>query len=97
MSKLSLYNPAIQEWQNKSWQPFVSILDGQILLEVLDNRWTHSTLFASHIPMTDRHLCVPDPSLVQAILDSVVHNAQRLQKEGKTLRKLRACRNMSDS
>lgn len=73
----------------------ITIQNAQDILEVLDDRFGHAaTLIASQVPVTDWHLRIPDPTLADAILDRVIHNAQRIQLEGESQRKLRANRSM---
>lgn len=68
----------------------------QDLLELLDDRFGHTaTIIASQVPVTEWHLRIPDPTLADAILDRVVHNAHRIQLEGESQRKIRAQRNMT--
>jgi DNA replication protein DnaC len=70
----------------------------QDLLEVLDDRFGHaSTLLASQVPVADWHLRIPDPTLADAILDRIVHNAQRLELKGESQRKLRANRSIPNT
>ena len=65
------------------------------LLEILDDRFgAASTLLSSQVPVADWHARIPDPTLADAILDRLVHNAHRLQLEGESQRKLRAIRSM---
>lgn len=76
----------------------ITIQNAQDILEVLDDRFGHSaTLIASQVPVADWHLRIPDPTLADAILDRLVHNAQRLQLEGESQRKIRAQRNMPNT
>lgn len=76
----------------------ISVQNAQDILEVLDDRFGHSaTLIASQVPVVDWHLRIPDPTLADAILDRVVHNAQRIHLEGESQRKLRSQRSMSNS
>lgn len=76
----------------------ITIQNAQDLLEVLDDRFGHSaTLIASQVPVADWHLRIPDPTLADAILDRVIHNAQRIQLEGESQRKLRAQRSMPNT
>ena len=61
----------------------ITIQNAQDILEVLDDRFGHSsTLIASQVPVSDWHLRIPDLTLADAILDRLVHNAQRIQLEG---------------
>ena len=58
------------------------------LLEILDDRYGRSsTLVATQIPIEDWHDRLPDPTLGDAILDRLVHNAYRLQLKGESMRK----------
>jgi DNA replication protein DnaC len=67
----------------------------QDLLEVLDDRYGHaSTIVASQIPVADWFSQISTPTLSDAILDRLVHNAYRLQLTGESQRKLRAVRSM---
>jgi DNA replication protein DnaC len=69
----------------------LTLQNAQDLLEVLDDRFGHSSvIIASQVPVTDWHLRIPDPTLADAILDRLVHNAHRLALEGESQRKLRA-------
>ncbi len=61
------------------------------LLEVLDDRYGRSsTLVATQIPVEDWHDRLPDPTLGDAILDRLVHNAYRLELKGESMRKTRS-------
>jgi DNA replication protein DnaC len=82
------------DWMRDS----LSIQNAQDILEVLDDRFGHSaTLIASQVPVSDWHLRIPDPTLADAILDRLVHNARRIQLEGESQRKLRADRSMPNT
>ncbi len=54
-------------------------------------------LIACQVPVPDWHLRIPDPTLADAILDRLDHNAYRIQLEGESQRKLRAQRSMSNT
>ena len=76
----------------------ITVPGAQDLLEVLDDRFGHtSTIFASQVPVADWHLRIPDPTLADALLDRIVHNAQRLQLMGESQRKLRANRSIANT
>jgi len=69
----------------------LTINQAQDLLEVLDDRHARSsTLVATQIPVEDWHSRFPDPTLADAILDRLVHNAYRIQLKGESQRKLRS-------
>jgi DNA replication protein DnaC len=62
----------------------------RILLELLDDRYDkRSTLFTSQFPTDVWHENLDDPTLADAILDRVLHNAYRLELSGESLRKSR--------
>jgi DNA replication protein DnaC len=74
----------------------ITIQNAQDILEVLDDRFGHTaTLIATQVPIPDWHRRIPDPTLADAILDRLVHNAHRLELKGESQRKLRAKRTMS--
>lgn len=54
-----------------------------------------AAIVASQVPVVEWHLRIPDPTLADAILDRLIHNAYRLNLEGESQRKLRAVRTMS--
>ena len=60
----------------------------RILLELLDDRYDRgSTLIASQFPTNLWYDNLGDPTLADAILDRVIHNAYRLELKGESLRK----------
>jgi DNA replication protein DnaC len=74
----------------------IQLSAAQDLLEVFDDRFGHSaTIFASQVPVSDWHARFPDPTLADAILDRIVHNAYSLSLLGDSQRKLRGFRTMS--
>jgi DNA replication protein DnaC len=61
------------------------------LLEILDDRHGRaSTIVTSQIPVELWHDVIGDPTLGDAILDRLVHNAHRLQLTGESMRKKNA-------
>lgn len=61
------------------------------LLEVLDDRHgRHSTIVTSQLPVEQWHAAMPSPTLADAILDRLVHNAYRLDLRGESMRKRKA-------
>jgi DNA replication protein DnaC len=76
----------------------ITIQDAQNILEVLDDRFGHTaTLIATQVPITDWHRRIPDPTIADAILDRLVHNAHRIELKGESQRKLRAKRSMANT
>jgi len=60
----------------------------QDLLEILDDRYGRSsTLVATQVPIAEWHARFPDPTIGDAILDRLVHNAHRLALKGESRRK----------
>jgi DNA replication protein DnaC len=58
------------------------------LLEVIEDRHgIGSTLIASQLPIENWHDHIADPTIADAILDRLVHNAHRLNLKGATMRK----------
>lgn len=58
------------------------------LLEILDDRHGRaSNIVTSQIPVQHWHDVIGDPTLGDAILDRLIHNAHRLQLTGESMRK----------
>jgi DNA replication protein DnaC len=58
------------------------------LLEIMDDRHgVSSTIVAGQLPITKWHEILGDPTLADAILDRLIHNAQKLKLKGESLRK----------
>ena len=58
------------------------------VLEILEDRHDlRSTLIASQLPIEKWHKVIGDPTLGDAILDRLVHNAHKLTLKGDSLRK----------
>jgi len=61
------------------------------LLEILDDRYDKAaTIITSQLETKHWHAYLDDPTLADAILDRVVHNAHHLHIEGPSIRKLKA-------
>lgn len=64
------------------------------LLEMLEDRYgRRSTLVTSQLPVEHWHEALGDPTLADAILDRLVHQAYKLALKGDSLRKPRAAAN----
>ena len=58
------------------------------LPELLEDRHGRgSTIVTSQLPVAHWHEAIGDPTLADAILDRIVHNALRLQLSGESLRR----------
>jgi len=61
------------------------------LLEVLEDRHGFSsTIVTSQLPIKNWHEIVNDPTIADAILDRLVHNAHKIKLKGESMRKKRA-------
>jgi DNA replication protein DnaC len=61
------------------------------LLEILEERYgRRSTIVTSQLPIESWHAVIGDPTYADAILDRLVHNAQRLNLSGDSLRRTRS-------
>jgi len=59
------------------------------LLEILDDRYGRSaTMVVTQVPVTDWHSRIPDPTISDAVLDRLIHNAYRLELKGESMRKV---------
>jgi DNA replication protein DnaC len=84
----------LDDWLRDALTP----ANAQDILEVLDDRYGQAaTLVASQIPVTDWFSQIANPTLADAILDRLIHNAYRLQLTGESQRKLRAIRTMPNT
>jgi len=57
-------------------------------LEILEDRYQRrSTLVASQLPIPNWHEYLGDPTIADAILDRLVHNAHTITLKGESMRK----------
>jgi len=64
------------------------------LLEMLEDRYgRRSTLVTSQLPVEHWHEALGDPTLADAILDRLVHQAYKLALKGDSLRQPRSAAN----
>lgn len=67
------------------------------LLEMLDDRYDRrATLVAAQLPAEHWHEYIADPTIADAILDRLIHNAHKIQLSGESMRKLRPARAARD-
>ena len=58
------------------------------LLEIVDDRHGRgSTIVTTQLPIEHWHEMIPNPTIADAILDRLVHNAHRLILKGESMRK----------
>lgn len=68
------------------------------LLEVVDDRHQRgSTIITSQVPIDHWHEIIADPTIADAVLDRLVHNAHRLELKGDSMRKIVAQRAKLDA
>jgi DNA replication protein DnaC len=61
------------------------------MLEIVEARYgSGATLITSQIPVDRWHDLIGEPTLADAIVDRIVHNAHRFQLRGDSLRKQKA-------
>ena len=62
------------------------------LMEIVEDRHGRgSILITSQLPVATWHEVIGEPTLGDAILDRIVHNAYRLELDGPSMRKIKAC------
>ena len=58
------------------------------LLEMMEDRYgLKSTIITSQLPVTSWHEAIGDPTLADAILNRIVHNAHKIEMKGDSMRK----------
>jgi len=61
------------------------------LLELMEERYVlRSTIVTSQLPVNKWHESIGDPTLADAILDRVVHNAHKIVMKGESMRKAKS-------
>ena len=68
------------------------------LLEVIEDRHgLSSTIVASQLPIESWHDNIGDPTIADAILDRLVHNAHKINLKGDSMRKKRSDLTQTDT
>ena len=79
----------LDDWGLASLTP----AQGRDLLEIVDDRHGRgSTIVTSQLPVEQWHEAIANPTVADAILDRLVHNAHRLTLNGDSMRKAAAKR-----
>ncbi len=66
----------------------LSAQERQILLELFEDRHQRaSTIITAQVPQSEWHTIIGDPTLADAILDRIVHNAYHIPLKGESIRK----------
>jgi DNA replication protein DnaC len=69
----------------------LSDLERRDLLEVVEDRnGTAATIITSQLPIENWHEMIGDPTIADALLDRLVHNAHRITLKGESMRKKKA-------
>lgn len=77
----------IEEWLRDP----LSEQQSREILDLLDDRFRKaSTIFISQLPVSAWHKNILDPTIADAILDRIIHDAFRLELDGPSMRKLTA-------
>ena len=72
----------------KRWASPLTADQRRDLLEILEDRHVRgSTMVTSQLPVENWHEIIGDPTIADAILDRLVHNAHRLILVGESMRK----------
>lgn len=75
----------------------MTVQAAHVLLDVVDRRMrTGSLLITSQYPTDQWHGFFPDPTIADAVLDRVVHQAHRIQLKGESMRKLQAKKRLQE-
>src|SRR5215472_15093981 len=68
------------------------------LLEIVEDRYdARSILITSQLPIERWYEVIGDPTLADAILDRIIHNAYRIELKGESMRKLKAATTEPDA
>ena len=67
------------------------------LLEIFEERYRRkSTLITAQLPVAQWHDMIGEPTIADAILDRIVHNAHRISLEGDSMRKRKSAPPLTD-
>jgi len=70
----------------------------RLVLEIVDDRHQRgSTIFTSQVTVDHWHEVIADPTIADAVLDRLVHNAHRLELKGDSMRKVAAKTSILDA
>jgi len=79
--------PILDEW---GMAPF-NDMQSRDLLELVDDRHQlRSTIIVGQIPLEHWHQLLPDPTVADAVMDRLVHNAHKIKLDGDSMRKILA-------
>jgi DNA replication protein DnaC len=71
--------------------PLLAHAERRDLLEVIEDRHgLFSTIVATQLPINAWHDNIKDPTIADAILDRLIHNAHKITLKGESMRKIRS-------
>ena len=80
----------LDDWRLRKF----TLEESHCLMELFERRYdAASTVIAGQLPFTEWHGLFPDPTLADAILDRIVHNAEKYSLSGESMRKKRSTEN----
>ena len=66
------------------------------LLEIFEERYRRkSTLITAQLPVSAWHTMIGEPTIADAILDRIIHNAHRIALEGDSMRRQKTTPNLT--
>ena len=66
------------------------------LLEIFEERYQrNSTLITAQLPVAQWHAMIGEPTIADAILDRIIHNAHRIELTGESMRKLKSATHLT--
>lgn len=75
----------IDDWGLKPY----TLEESRDILELAESRYNKcSTIYASQIPCEQWYELIPDPTIADAILDRIIHNAYKVNVDGPSMRKI---------
>ncbi len=68
------------------------------LLELFEERYQRrSTIITAQLPVSGWHQIIGNPTIADAIMDRIIHNAHRIELTGESMRKKKASPLLTDS
>ncbi len=88
MNRLANYDLlAVDDWGLAA----LTATESRDILDIVDDRsHARSTILASQLPLEHWHETMADPTIADAVLDRLVHNAHKINLKGESMRKLKA-------
>lgn len=83
---LKIHLLIIDEWMRDT----LPVAHAREILDLLDDRYSvRSSLFVAQVPVSNWHSRIEDPTIADAILDRIIHNAHRIELKGESVRRLK--------